>query len=118
MLLGRRVVGVAAIAEDSTLEIVKPSLPACAAGFGALLAMAECIRKRAYFTNIGQSIYRKGILLSRHIIDVDASSDRPSINQLAYLPGSAHCTGPRLTATWPVWVDTSRSQPVYGRRDG
>ena len=48
-MLGRRQVGVAAVAENSTLEIVKPSSPACAAGLGAPLAMAECKRKRAYF---------------------------------------------------------------------
>ena len=48
-MLGRREAGVAAIAENSTLEIVKPSLRACASVLGAPLAMAEFNRKRAMF---------------------------------------------------------------------
>ena len=48
VVLGRREFRVVAMAENSTLEIVKPSSPACAAGFGAPLSMAECKHKRAY----------------------------------------------------------------------
>ena len=49
VVLGRREFGTAAMAEHSTLNVVKPSSPACAAGLGTPLAMAECKRKRASF---------------------------------------------------------------------
>ena len=100
MLLGRRAVGVAAIAKNSILEIVKPSSPACAARLGAPLAMAECKRKRANVrrNKNGQSIYRKVILSSKSMIHIDSPPDRLLMIRFAYLPGSFHYIRPRQTA--------------------
>ena len=90
---GRREFGVAALAEISTREIVKPSSPACAARLGAPLAMAESKRKRAY-------LYGSRLIDLSQGDPVERTYNKCEVNAVPIDTCSA-CL-PTLTGTWEM----------------